>query len=322
MPRTSLIFGNGLGMALNSDYFRLGAGLRTVWDGSDEFREEHKRLITSAIPGLTATDYPESEDQLDRLQVAIVASEFLRGFESADVRWLSDESRELPQAFKRFVHEVATYFHESNETLPENFADGLSEFIKSTKSHVAVLNYDNLLYDALQNSGVLSGYNGALIDGFHRQGFAKENLDRRNIQSLGWYLHLHGSPLFVGNRKLMRGERHFLVPNESSHIVLTHVVHKPLIIASSKILSEYWVRFSKALRESRKLVLFGYSGADMHLNEVISSGAEGKEIHVFEWEGAGQLPERQAFWSKRFEGRQLHVHLVESLLEFDAWNEI
>jgi hypothetical protein len=204
MSRSTLIFGNGLGMAVNNQYFSLSAGLKSVWNGSEHFQQKHKLLVKSAIPGLSDDDFPESEEQLDQLQVAVVASEFLRNFETDNVKWLNENSRELPNAFRRFVHEVASYFHDSGLALPTPFITSLTDFIKLTKSHVAVLNYDNLLYDSFKEADVLSGYNGALIDGFHRNGFSKENLDRQNVQRLGWYLHLHGSPLFVSNRKLMR----------------------------------------------------------------------------------------------------------------------
>lgn len=322
MPRLALVFGNGLGMALDSQYFALPSGLRSVWNGSEHFREEHKRLVTSALQGVSADAYPELEEQLDQLQVAIVASEFLRGFESENVKWLSDHSREFPQAFRRFVHEVASYFHDSGKHLPDPFVEPLSSFIKATKSHVAVLNYDNLLYDALKATEVLSGYNGTLIDGFLRAGFDRKNLDRNDPTRLGWYLHLHGSPLFVGNRKLMRDERAFVIPDESSHIVLTHVEHKPLVIASSEILTEYWSRLSKALTEAEKVVLFGYSGCDVHLNKVVAQSCSAKEIHVLEWSGAGQLDVRAGFWCRELHGCSIILHQLENLLAFEDWHAL
>jgi len=306
-------------MALDSQYFALSSGLRSVWNGSEHFRDEHKLLVTSAIRGLSLDAFPESEVQLDQLQVAIVASEFLRGFESEHVSWLNDDSRELPLAFRRFVHEVASYFHDSGKKLPDPFIESLSNFIKETKSHVAVLNYDNLLYDPLKETEVLRGYSGTLIDGFHNVGFDSRNLDRKNKARLGWYLHLHGSPLFVGNRKLMRDERSFVTPDESSHIVLTHVEHKPLVIASSTILTEYWSRLSKALTEASKVVLFGYSGCDQHLNEVATQHCKQKEIHILEWMGAGQRDARVQFWREKLPECPVILHQLENILAFEDW---
>ena len=310
-------------MALDEDYFSLSTGLKSVWEGSEHFRTEHKRLLVSAIDGLSINDYPQSEEQLDQLQVAIVASEFLRNFESVDVKWLSEMSREFPEAFRRFVHEVASYFYDSGKALPDSFVSHLSDFVKETKSHVAVLNYDNLLYDSFTNSGVLSGFDGTLIDGFLKAGFAKGNLDRKNTNMLGWYLHLHGSPLFVGNRKLMRDQRGFVEPDERSHIVLTHVEHKPLVIASSPILSEYWSRLPKALKEADKVIIFGYSGCDTHLNETVVANCAGKGVNVIEWAGSGDHELRSDFWRKKLSGcgdvKLLHVN---NLLGFECWNQL
>jgi hypothetical protein len=319
MSRFLFIFGNGLGMALDSDYFSLSSGLQSVWNGSEYFTAEHKRLVTSAIPGLSSEGFPESEEQLDQLQVAIVASEYLSGFESENIQWLNDSSRELPNAFRRFVHEVASYFHDSGFSLPRNFVEPLSQYIYETKSHVAVLNYDNLLYDAFTRQGLLNGYHGTLIDGFLRSGFAKENLDRHNTRRLGWYLHLHGSPLYVDNEKLMGNRRLFVMPDERCHVVLTHVEHKPMVIGSSPILSEYWSRLPKAIKEADKVVLFGYSGCDTHLNEILASHCKGKEIHILEWGGAGDFNGRSAYWQQKLQEMEIILHQFENLLEFQDW---
>lgn len=319
MPKHTLIFGNGLGMAIDGQYFALRSGLQSVWNGSEHFTAKHKRLVLSAIPGLSVDQYPESEKQLDQLQIAMAASEFLKGFESDDVKWLSDMSREFPQAFRRFIHEVASYFHHSGRTLPGTFADPLSEFIKETKSHVAVLNYDNLLYDSFTKTEVLSGFT-VLIDGFLSTGFAKKNLNRYANQ--GWYLHLHGSPLFVGNRKRVRDERSFFVPDETSHIVLTHVEHKPLVIAYSPILSEYWSRLAEALNESNKIIVFGYSGFDTHLNDTVTSNCHGKEIHIIEWAGSGNIEERAREWRDSLDGCDIHLRHLDNPLEFNDWRAL
>lgn len=136
-------------MSPDSKYFSLSTGLAAIWSGTSSFTQQQKDLVISAIPGLSSTDYPRSEEQLDILQVAIVAAGFLKSFESNSVKWLSDSSRELLQAFRRFVHEVGVYFHGSDKTLPEAFVTPLVDFVNDSKSHVTVLNYDNLLYDAL-----------------------------------------------------------------------------------------------------------------------------------------------------------------------------
>lgn len=321
MPRSTIVFGNGLGMALDPDYFQLEAALRLVWNGSDDFHPNHKRLVQSAIPGLTAADHPSTERQLDQLQMAILSARFLRGFENQEVRWLAEEAQQLPEAFARYIHEVAEYFHESHRVLPFDFSQALARFVSDSASHIATLNYDNLLYDALANAGVLAGYNGTLLDGFHRAGFANENMDRFNRARKGWFLHLHGSPLFVGNRKMMREARNFFEPDEDAHIVLTHVAHKPILIEQSLILSTYWLRLHEAISESTKIVLFGYSGEDIHLNQSISDRAQGRTVVVVEWSGAGNQVEREAYWKKALKLQQVQLHRLDNILGFRAWSD-
>lgn len=322
MARLAIVIGNGLGMAIDSEYFSLSKGLAAVWSGTSSFNQEQKNLVISAIPGLSPTDYPSSEEQLDILQVAIVAAGFLKSFESPHVKWLSNESRELPQAFRRFVHEVGVYFYNSDEALPDAFVSALAQFIDDTKSHVATLNYDSLLYDAFVQYGVLNGYHGSLIDGFQKSGFDKDNLDRYYASRHGWYLHLHGSPLYIGNKKLMRGDRQVLKPTEESHIVLTHVEHKPLIIESSNILSEYWKHFDKALDEAEKIVLFGYSGCDTHLNETIRSRCQRKPVFVIEWEGSKDGLISQKYWNKQLRDCHITIKQLRNILEFYAWKSL
>lgn len=322
MARHALIIGNGLGMALDSNYFSLSTGLAAVWSGTSTFSQQQKDLVISAIPGLSSADYPKSEEQLDILQVAIVAAGFLKSFESNSVRWLSDSSRELPQAFRRFVHEVGVYFHKSKKTLPASFVNPLVDFVNNNKSHVAVLNYDNLLYDAFVEMRVLDGYSGSLIDGFWSSGFNKDNLDRHDVSRHGWFLHLHGSPLYIGNGKLMRANRQGLEPTEKSHIVLTHVEHKPLIIGSSNILSEYWRRFGKALDEAEKVVLFGYSGCDTHMNDTLRLRCKGKPLHIIEWCGNRDEASRRQYWESKLKDCSTTLHQSDNILEFTDWKHL
>lgn len=322
MTRYTIVLGNGLGMSLDSKYFSLSTGLAAIWSGTSSFTQQQKKLVISAIPGLSPTDYPKSEEQLDILHVALVASGFLKSFESRKVKWLSKSSRELPQAFRQFVHEVGVYFHSSDQTLPGSFVTPLVDFVNDTKSHVAVLNYDNLLYDAFVQTKVLDGYHGSLIDGFLKSGFASENLERHNASQHGWYLHLHGSPLYIGNKKLMREDRQALKPTENSHIVLTHVKHKPLIIESSNILSEYWRHFDEALDESDRVVLFGYSGCDTHLNDRLHLRCQGKTIHVVEWRGKRESAKRRQYWKSKLKDCDIKLQQLNNILQFINWKRL
>ncbi|GEK50642.1 SIR2 family protein [Vreelandella venusta] len=320
MPRSLLIFGNGIGLALNPEYFSLKNGLTSVWNDTDHLSEKHKELILSAIEGTTEEKPPCSEDQLDQLQVAIIATEYLCNFEVSGTSWVSPVAKELPSTFKKYIHEVALHFHRSGNKLPDEFLDPLSDYIKDTKSHVVTLNYDNLLYDGFKSKNVLDGYNGPLVDGFWAStGFGENHLNRHNISRHGWYMHLHGSPLFIGNNKVMGAGRDFLDPENESHIVLTHVEHKPLIIGSSHILSSYWRRLEKAFEESDKIILFGYSGLDVHLNERIKLRKEEKELLIVEWSGAGEEDHRRNHWEKKVGFGRFELVQLDNILEFTAW---
>lgn len=320
MARSLVIVGNGLGMALDAHYFSLESGLTDIWNNAEYLNERHKDLIQTAISGTSLENPPCSEEQLDKLQVAIIATEFLCSFELNGVAWVSEAAKELPSVFRKYIHEVALYFHRSRLTLPESFLAPLSDFVHRTKSHVATLNYDNLLYDAFVQFGVLRGYDGPLLDGFwNKTGFDESNLDRWTPAKHGWYLHLHGSPLYVGNRKITGAGRDFLDPAEESHIVLAHVEHKPLLIESSHILSAYWRRLEKAFDESERITLFGYSGLDTHLNNRIKLRTE-KEIRVIEWAGNAAQEEREAFWSDLLSNGHLEVRLFENILDFSDWD--
>jgi len=78
MERSTIIFGNGLGMALDPDYFSLKSALYKVWNDTNLLSDAQKRLIQTALPGTSDEVYPEGEEQLNDLQVAIFASELLK----------------------------------------------------------------------------------------------------------------------------------------------------------------------------------------------------------------------------------------------------
>lgn len=321
MKRATIVFGNGLGMALAPMHFSLSAGLGSAWGESNIFSHEHKRLIISAIPGVDEYTSPSSEAQLDQLQVALVAAEYLKDFNLKGASWLTPEASELPNAFQRYIHSVAAHFHAHKYSLPFSFSNSLAEFINKSRSHITTLNYDNLLYDGLKGKDVFNGFRGSLYDGFTNVGFSSDNLRRNYPKRHAWYMHLHGSPLFIGNSKAMREERARFEPHESSHIVLTHVEHKPLIIARSKILSTYWERLPESISESDSVVLFGYSGEDIHLNRVISQGLSGKYLHVIEWRSNHDHRQRENYWKNRIlnSNQRISLELLENVLSFTDW---
>lgn len=323
MPRKTLIFGNGLGMALDHLAFALDRALEQVWDNDEVLTDEQRALIRICLPDDTEFERPSSEDDLDLLQRVLSACDFLDEFEEvAEAHWLSEQGKAFPPAIRRFVHQVAACFHNTGLELPDEFTEPLCGFLHDSKSHVATLNYDPLLYECFLNTGVLEGYNGDLIDGMTNAGFQKDNLYRRNPQNLGWYLHLHGSPLFYDapNGRVRKMPRYRLADRivESTHLVLTHVRHKQSIIATSSLLTEYWKFLARALKESEEVMLVGYSGYDGHLNSFISRRTNGLNIRIIEWSQAQPGNDRPRYWERKLKA-PVQVEQYDSILEFTDW---
>lgn len=323
MPRKTLIFGNGLGMALDPTFFSLDEAIGRVWDGVGVLDEPTRALVRRCLVPDGDADRPHGEEDLDHLQLVVSACELLCRTGTGDIHWLSELGRTFPTAVRKFLYKTAIHFHQYDRALPESFTSPLAGFIRETDSHMATLNYDNLLYQPMIQAGILSGYNGALVDGVTNAGFSADNMVRFPGRRFGYYLHLHGSPLFVDrDGAVIKLRQNELDENEEvigSHIVLTHVKHKETVISASKLLSSYWEHFSKALAESAGVVLIGYSGCDKHLNALLRSRAP-DALRVVEWDGAGAGAEngRQAFWNDLL-AREVELVTLANILEFSDW---
>lgn len=317
MPRKLLIFGNGIGMALNADHFSLGNALELVWHRPDFLTDEQKRLISLCVGN---DGPPATEDEMDQLHRVMTSCRTLCDINNDDLHWLTDEGRAFPEETARYIHKVATYLHNCPHVLPEEFVGPLISFLSTTRSHVATLNYDRLLYDAMLDSRILRGYDGPLIDGIVNNGFNSDNLTRLYRRSFGYYLHLHGSPLFYNEGhsiyKYTRAEMASEPDECSRHIVLTHVKHKKSVIAASRLLSAYWEYLHFALNEAREVIFFGYSGLDTHLNELIKLQARTQRIRVVEWTGAGH---DLAYWTQKL-GRVDELIQLDNILTFNEWD--
>lgn len=321
MARSTLIFGNGLGMALDPNYFSLDRAIGEVWDSDELLDAPSKQLIQNCLP-TDNNDRPHGEDDLDTLQLALSACDLLSRIGETRIHWLSEEGKKFPTAVRQFIYQTAIKFHGHAQGLPTDFVDSLAAFVRETKSHIATLNYDNLLYQPLIDREILKGYSGALVDGFYSStGFAEDNLERKYGRTFGYYLHLHGSPLFVdrdhATHKLHQGEVGEEFGTFSSHIVLTHFKHKPTVISASELLSSYWQKLIEAISESEEILLVGYSGFDEHLNALLRSTQE-SSARVIEWAGSGELADRVTFWSDLL-AREVTVAHFDSILEFRDW---
>jgi hypothetical protein len=324
MPRATLIIGNGLGMALDPAYFSLDNAMDAAWNRRGRLSETQKEQIRLCVNVQGIEDRPHGEEHLDVLHVVGMACKLLNAIESPNVHWLSAEGGTFPLAIEKYITSVAWHYHHFRRVLPQRFVENLALFLQVTKSHVATLNYDNLLYQKLIELNILRGYFGPLVDGFYTTtGFNVDHLERKYNNSFGYYLHLHGSPLFIDYGDQIIKQRQGTVDESIStpHLVLTHVKHKRSVIANSNLLSAYWQYFEKGLNESNRIILFGYSGLDIHLNQVIAKYAPGKIIYIIEWDGAGTEIERIDYWRDKLQS-DIHLNRLANILSFIDWKTL
>ncbi|MEW9918880.1 hypothetical protein AB2B41_04665 [Marimonas sp. MJW-29] len=196
--RKLILFGNGLGRALDNSFFQLEVALNSAWNNPAILSEPQKELIIRCLPGAVLEDEtnvaPKSEADLDRLQRVLAACDEIAKNETEDgASWLTEDGKLFPFAIRSYIHAAASYFHLGLHVLPQPFVDTLVSYLLETRSHVATLNYDELLYRSFVNTELFRGYS-CMIDGFV-SAFSAENLERYHPSRQSYYLHLHGSPL-------------------------------------------------------------------------------------------------------------------------------
>tara|TARA_B110000003_G_scaffold166013_1_gene165993 strand:+ start:774 stop:1733 length:960 start_codon:yes stop_codon:yes gene_type:complete len=319
MTRKLIIFGNGLGMSIDPNHFSLNRALNDIWDKDNFLTVDQKTLIQNCIDQQRA---PEGEEELDILHRVVTACKSLNNLATANVHWLNNNGQSFPADTAKYIHKVATDLHNYDGELPKDFEEALVSFVKESRSHIATLNYDKLLYSSFIKNDVLNGYSGDLVDGMISDGFLPENLERQYEKGFGYYLHLHGSPLFVNRNgiviKLSRDKLTLEMNEASEHIVLTHVKHKPSVIAASHVLSTYWDYLQFALSEAEEIILFGYSGLDDHLNKVIRPYLTAENLKVVEWNGAGEQGKREKYWLEKL-GKKVSVNRLDNITNFTEW---
>ena len=327
MTRKTLIFGNGLGMALDPQHFSLTNAMASVWNDPFAISQVHKILISQCLGG--NGQIPQREDQLDPLHLVISACKTLNSInmsQGMNVHWLSQEGQHFPVAVGNYIHKVATKLHLYNNGLPQAFLDPLINFLRQTKSHIATLNYDKLLYGAFLDADLMrSYYDTTLVDGMVGGGFSSDALVRLYGNNFGYYLHLHGSPLFFDHyglaRKRDRNQLNQFSPEGSDHLALTHVRHKRSVIGASIVLSTYWNYLNLSLNESQEIIVFGYSGDDDHLNDVIAAYAQSRPVKIIEWNGLNQSQsQRIIYWQTKFKTNNLYHYYLPNILTFNQWN--
>lgn len=270
MKKITILFGNGLGRAIDAQAFDLKSGLQ----------KEYERLSADDQHYIHSTEVSlENEDELERSHILASYASEISKIQHSETPFLTEYGMQFPEKRLQFIFNVANYFFniglDDLHNLPESFSNNLCKLINENQVNIATLNYDCLLYKELFNKNLLKGYNGPLVDGLTDGGFEERNLYRLFGKKFGWYLQLHGSPLFFtdkDNRILkstINAELSYDNACKRSHIVLEPTKFKPDVITNSPLLRVYWDYFSIALNESEIVILFGYGNNDIHVNQAI-----------------------------------------------------
>ncbi len=322
---TMFIVGNGIGMAIDPVQFSLKQYLEDGWDRLDNNTKKFVRNITGKEDG------PKTEDDLRHVQRACL---YLISI---------GDRREIVNKIESYLAGVALQFFNANSNIILNtkLVKSLCIHLRQNKgSSVATLNYDKLLYGALDNENIFSKY--ILVDGFLKNGnelpiFNPESCSDKNKEA-GWFMHLHGTPLYRGidsgvvqKRSIQEIEAgtDTIESNDTldafvrHHLVLTFSYFKKGVIDQSNVLKRYWDEFENRVKNSTAIYCLGYSGHDPHVNELIrnSLNENDKQVAVLEWD-FGQ-PDwysqeyRRLFWQSKFNYKNIVLHSVTNINEIN-----
>lgn len=342
--RKLVIIGNGLGMSLSPNGFSLKSVMPKVWE--NELNDAERNLIASCIEGIEENG-PTNEAQLMGAQVAQMGHEMITTHveERHQSKWFTKEALTYPEAIGKYVYEVAKLLNKNsqefeNDVRLKGFLDHFIPFQQRTKSHIATLNYDTVLYSAFNDDYTIeekqyrlcNGWNGTLVDGYTRTaGFSEANFVTKYDSDFGYYLHLHGSPLFVDEpaRKLNRNELAWHAPNNAKHIILSDGTLKPLLIMRSDVLKLYWKQLRNAVNEAEEIIIFGYGGGDEHLNAALRKSKVRKRVVVRKKADKEANNEAAQFWVRALgssdgnliedDHEEVIYEPLDDILEFRNW---
>lgn len=336
MTRSLIVFGNGLGMALDPNHFSLTAAMQDIWQGQSLTVDQKENF--GKLKGINPQTGPTSEEDLISAQIALELLESFREKlgDDAQSSWFTEPAKSFPITIRTYVYKVASRFMGyqptgDNKEIWNKFLESFISYIMDSKSHIVTLNYDDLIYDKIvygieiygkwvKPSELLTCGAPTVRDGFISGNYRPESFSWS--KETGSYLHLHGTPLFVTQgqdiRKLERASLAESDPKIERHIILANPKSKLQLIRESKILDNFWeVQLPRCLIEADQIIIFGYSGLDDHLNEKIK--AMEKPKYIVEWSGARDTTEQaNIFWKDKI-GCVESVSRADNILEFDCW---
>lgn len=322
------IFGNGLGRSIDNRYFDLQRALEKAWGPDGPLSEDQRDLIRACLDDEiieSESGAPKEEEQLRDLQRVVDACDLIMNFQeraSSSDAWLTKTGLEFPTAVRRYFHHAASQFHTENIRLPEDFSKSLRKFVKSERPHIATLNYDDLLYEAFTDTSIFSEH--MLRDGFFKKFAIEQHKNYFDSRQEGWFLHLHGSPLFISRNnqdiKLRRSELSSFKGNERTHLVLTNAKSKPAAIKSSEVLSGYWKILESILTNKVEVTLFGYGGGDLHLNTLIGQSTE-CVVRIVNRRSKDEAKAKRR-WTRLLNGKKIldeNFFFVDRVTNFRQW---
>lgn len=333
MSNCTFLIGNGINRAVCNESFKLESGMKKAWLNVSED-------IRTIISDTLKNKIPTTEEELAEIQAQIFTilsiQNDLESLHKLIKEKLNLHLVEIKENYFSYLFAIAKYFYnlsfcELNKEKFITFSGNFSEFIKRNGStHVATLNYDCMLYGEFLENGILKeDYEKTyLVDGFLKNGFQEDNLEPKYGHNFGWYLHLHGSPLYYtdGNiiRKSTRNDALTENIEKRNHIVLCSQKQKSDLIKHSNLLEKYFNFFKIAISQSKHIIVIGYGGKDEHINNVIKEYGKTANIVVIE----RNQGETEEYWKNKLISDQnsiesppkLKIEHLDSILDFDFFS--
>ena len=324
MTNRLIIIGNGLGRAIDKNHFLLETALNAAWDSGVLAQQKKNALSRWAMLG--AQGSPTTEEQFGR--VFVVMREAWKLQENSLVSTVDLTEDDI----RSFCHKAACHFHEDafssadSERRKVAFVDALQKHIASRKTSIATLNYDRLLYGSMVKAGLDDGFRGR-----KHPVFSPEALTEALRQGTPLYLHLHGSPLFLTEQKnRITKMRTVAIAKTSgssqSNLILNNSYFKQVDIEASVLLKSYWHAYRALVAKANRIILFGYSGCDDHLNATINILGKGQVTRVVEFESKKRNPTdpqreiaQREYWDLIIPGSELCP--MQNILDFGDWEQ-
>lgn len=308
----TVLVGNGLGMALDSKYFTLEAGMKSAWDKMKEEGGVDSTTFQKALKAFLDEKVPENEDDLQKFHETLIT---LLKIESLGkqipeeiMKVIHPEAHNFKTSYREYILHVAAHFYnydvkiyndpfvfgsieilngipQASRSPFEKFIEKFTNFIKGKFEsggivHVATLNYDGLLYREFINSKIISRTGGSLFDGVS----TKVGLNRKVLDwtGKGRYLHLHGSPMFYNDSDRFYSNSDSSIRKDSEengrNAFKPFVIDdkfRPHIVLCHSTQKEPYINRSELLR-----TYFEYFEKSLIQSDLLIIGYSGKDLHV------------------------------------------